>query len=321
MFSSAKVDIVTDSSGNATVYLSHGNNRPPNGFIVCIKYTPGTIDTGADLTITGEVSGIPVLAKSDAGTSTVFYYPRALANAVSDGAAATNSRTQVSDGIKLIGPDGTVILAGTLAFTADGIDINWTTVQNVRRYFNVTVWSGTPSIVGPVPQFEADDTTPPDGVVHFRDLSNPNGSPITSWGWQFGDGGESTEQHPEHSYMTPGTYHVTLTVSNANGSETLFKPNFVHYLASEHWLLGPYESRAVTRASVDRLYGDDPTASTYGYHEHALELDGLELDAQPDTDVTDGPVRPGKALIKLDWNGKKIVIVWPDGTTSEFSED
>ena len=241
--------------------------------------------------------------------------------AADDGAAATNSRTQVSDGIKLIGPDGTVILAGTLAFTADGIDINWTTVQNVRRYFNVTVWSGTPSIVGPVPQFEADDTTPPDGVVHFRDLSNPNGSPITSWGWQFGDGGESTEQHPEHSYMTPGTYHVTLTVSNANGSETLFKPNFVHYLASEHWLLGPYESRAVTRASVDRLYGDDPTASTYGYHEHALELDGLELDAQPDTDVTDGPVRPGKALIKLDWNGKKIVIVWPDGTTSEFSED
>lgn len=91
MFSSAKVDIVTDSSGNATAYLSHGNNRPPNGFIVCIKYTPGTIDTGADLTITGEVSGIPVLAKSDAGTSTVFYYPRALANAVSDGAEATNS--------------------------------------------------------------------------------------------------------------------------------------------------------------------------------------------------------------------------------------
>lgn len=91
MFSSAKADIVCDASGNATVYLTHGLNRPPNGFVVALKYTPGTIATGADLTITGEDSGIPVMSKTDAGTSTVFYYPRALLNAVADGAASTNA--------------------------------------------------------------------------------------------------------------------------------------------------------------------------------------------------------------------------------------
>ena len=90
MFSSAKADIVCDASGDAIVYLTHGLNRKPNGFIVVLKYTPGTIATGADLTITGEESGIPIMSKTDAGTSAVFYYPRALLNAVADGAESAN---------------------------------------------------------------------------------------------------------------------------------------------------------------------------------------------------------------------------------------
>jgi len=90
MFSSAKADIVTDASGNATVYIAPSINRGLNGFLVCLKYTPGTIATGADLTITGETSGIPIMTKADAGTSNVFYYPRALLNAVADGAAGSS---------------------------------------------------------------------------------------------------------------------------------------------------------------------------------------------------------------------------------------
>lgn len=91
MFSSAKETIVTNASGDATVYLTHGLNRKLNGFLVALKYTPGTLDTGADLTITGEDSGIPILTKANAGTSIVFYYPRALLNAVADGAESTNA--------------------------------------------------------------------------------------------------------------------------------------------------------------------------------------------------------------------------------------
>lgn len=90
MFSSVKADIVTDASGDATVYLSHGINRNPNGFLIVLKYTPGTLDTGADLTITGETSGIPVITVTNAGTSNVFYYPRALLNQVADAAAASS---------------------------------------------------------------------------------------------------------------------------------------------------------------------------------------------------------------------------------------
>jgi PKD repeat protein len=56
--------------------------------------------------------------------------------------------------------------------------------------------------------------TPP-LVVGFSDLST--GSPV-GWNWAFGDGGTSSGQNPTHVFGSPGTYSVTLTVSNATGS-------------------------------------------------------------------------------------------------------
>ena len=53
--------------------------------------------------------------------------------------------------------------------------------------------------------------------VQFTDTST--GGP-TSWLWSFGDAATSTSQNPPHTYPGPGTYNVTLTVTNANGSNT-----------------------------------------------------------------------------------------------------
>ncbi|MDX1545568.1 MAG: PKD domain-containing protein [Rhodothermales bacterium] len=43
--------------------------------------------------------------------------------------------------------------------------------------------------------------------------------PIT-YLWDFGDGTTSTQQNPTHTYGEPGTYTVTLSVSNAAGTDT-----------------------------------------------------------------------------------------------------
>jgi len=51
--------------------------------------------------------------------------------------------------------------------------------------------------------------------VQFTDTSM--GSP-TSWQWNFNDGASSTVQHPSHTFTSPGSYNVTLTVSNSSGS-------------------------------------------------------------------------------------------------------
>ncbi|MBQ2575356.1 MAG: PKD domain-containing protein, partial [Bacteroidales bacterium] len=64
------------------------------------------------------------------------------------------------------------------------------------------------------------------GTVAFRDASTGN---PTSWSWIFqgGNPSTSTSQNPSVVYQNPGTYNVTLTVSNANGEDTRTKNAYI----------------------------------------------------------------------------------------------
>lgn len=58
--------------------------------------------------------------------------------------------------------------------------------------------------------------------VCFTDLSTYTaGNTITGWNWNFGDANTSTLQNPCHTYATPGTYIVSLTVSNGICTEVI----------------------------------------------------------------------------------------------------
>jgi PKD repeat protein len=61
-------------------------------------------------------------------------------------------------------------------------------------------------------------------AVNFTDLSS--GSP-NAWSWSFGDGGVSTERNPTHTYTSPGTYTVALTVTNASGTDTATRADYI----------------------------------------------------------------------------------------------
>jgi len=61
-------------------------------------------------------------------------------------------------------------------------------------------------------------------TVQFVDSSTK--SP-TSWTWSFGDGGTSTLQNPSHTYSAAGTYTVTLTATNAAGSNTVTQTGYI----------------------------------------------------------------------------------------------
>lgn len=80
------------------------------------------------------------------------------------------------------------------------------------------IWEANGSVNPPVADFTASATDVPFGVpVQFTDTSteNPGG-----WMWGFGDGNTSDKQNPSHVYAQPGTYEVTLTVTNCNGTDT-----------------------------------------------------------------------------------------------------
>jgi len=65
---------------------------------------------------------------------------------------------------------------------------------------------------------------PPPLNVSFTDESA--NSP-TSWSWDFGDGGTSTAQNSSHTFTTAGRHTVALTATNARGSDTISRTNYV----------------------------------------------------------------------------------------------
>ena len=87
--------------------------------------------------------------------------------------------------------------------------------DSTQRY-----WTSDQALPGaPAKPTSSFTATPSSGTapvtVQFKDTSS--GSP-TSWAWDFGDGTGSTEQHPQHTYTSPGTYTSTLVASNVSGA-------------------------------------------------------------------------------------------------------
>src|SRR5208283_2379348 len=65
-------------------------------------------------------------------------------------------------------------------------------------------------------------------TVNFQDTTGAN---PTSWTWNFGDGGTSTTQNPNHQYATvsaPTSYTVSLIQSNAFGTTTVSYVNYIY---------------------------------------------------------------------------------------------
>lgn len=83
-------------------------------------------------------------------------------------------------------------------------------------------------IIPPTADYEASSTDITQGeTVIFTDLSDPG---ILSWEWVF-EGGEpstSTEKNPHVIYQDTGYFTVSLTVVNADGTDTEIKSDYIH---------------------------------------------------------------------------------------------
>jgi PKD repeat protein len=55
----------------------------------------------------------------------------------------------------------------------------------------------------------------------------------TEWAWDFGDGSSASISNPTHQYDNIGTYTVTLTAKNAQGSSKFTKKNCIKVQVSK----------------------------------------------------------------------------------------
>ncbi len=111
----------------------------------------------------------------------------------------------------------------------------------------------------------ASATIPVNSVANFTDTST--GDP-TEWSWDFGDGSSSTAQNPPHSFSAPGEYTVTLTASNAGGSDTVSKtivvvdPPIASFTSSADELEVTFDDTSVNSPTAWSWDFGDGTSST-----------------------------------------------------------
>jgi YVTN family beta-propeller protein/parallel beta-helix repeat protein len=106
---------------------------------------------------------------------------------------------------------------------------NYPLMQPFDNYFG-----GNSGSTAPVANFTANVTSGDFPLtVQFTDQST---NAPTSWAWDFGDGSNSTQQNPIHTYSKEGNFTVTLTVDNANGTDSITKEINIKYVS----LAGPF---------------------------------------------------------------------------------
>jgi len=136
-------------------------------------------------------------------------------------------------------------------------------------YIDEIEWRGMSVPMPPVADFSG---TPTSGtaplLVSFTDLSTNN---PTGWSWTFGDGGTSTAQNPSHTYNDAGTYTVSLTATNAFGSDNETKTGYITVNPPGAWTVITYDDFESGLGSYTDGGGDCSryTGGTYAHQGNA----------------------------------------------------
>jgi PKD repeat protein len=165
-----------------------------------------SLNTPPAISITAPANGASVAQ----GSSVTF---SGIANDAEDGPlSSTIHWTSSADGA--LG-DGASIQTSSLSLGAHTISASVVDSSGAPATASITI---TVTPAAPVASF----TRVPAGggfaplTVSFTDTSTGD---VTSWSWDFGDGGTSTAQNPAHTYDAGG-FTITLTVTGPGGSDT-----------------------------------------------------------------------------------------------------
>ncbi|MCU1474569.1 PKD domain-containing protein [Amnibacterium sp.] len=116
-------------------------------------------------------------------------------------------------------------------------------------------------------------------AVSFTDAST---GPPTSWAWDFGDGGTSTDRSPQHTYTAGGVYTVTLTVTNDTGSNSVARTSEITVSSGGGGgAPGAVTAGSSTTASASSATTAVSLARPGGVVDGDVEVANIDADANP----------------------------------------
>ena len=214
-------------------------------------------------------------------------------------------------------PSHTYTTAGTYTVTLTATNSLGSNTLTRSNYITVSA-AGTPAV-----GFTA---TPVNGIkplsVQFTDTST---NTPTSWSWDFGDGSTSTSKNPSHTYSSAGTYDVSLTISNAAGSNNLTKNGLV-YVTSSAGALPGHSDIFIRTANHEGIRWNTNNNGTYYISplSSGSGLSGIHLTTDPAVNagqVTETENQTGTFYVTPNAGGSQDEIVLLLGVTGTIPDD
>ncbi len=198
------------------------------------------ICNGANATLDAGISGMTYLWNTGATTQAITIsaggtYTVTVTDAFGCSATASSTAT-LGNSLNVTLPtvsfcqgDSTVIDPGYTGYQyswSNGATTQAITVYNAGTYVltitdTATGCTGTitaAASVNPLPAANFTATNVCIGnTTSFTDISNIVTGTITSWSWDFGDGGVSGAQNPAHTFSTSGSQTISLTIFSSTG--------------------------------------------------------------------------------------------------------
>lgn len=179
----------------------------------------------------------------------------------------------------------------TDSFTGPTPNFSWG-AGKVSAVGAIKAVTGGAAPTAPVANFTFSPSRPgPGQLVVFTDLSTGVTGLVTSWVWEFGDGGFSSSENPSYSYTSVGTYSVNLTVLNSAGRSSITKTLQVGAApALSHTYVLPSSAHSV--GANGAFYTTDLSISNRGTTTANLSIQFVSHDQNG----TGGPQQPAALL-------------------------